>query len=58
MFTNLAKLMQTLSSPPDPAVSIGVTILVILLALTSFGLWTAFGSKAANLVDPWDEHDD
>ncbi|KGF89911.1 MULTISPECIES: photosystem II reaction center protein PsbN [Prochlorococcus] len=50
--------MQTLSSPPDPAVSIGVTILVILLALTSFGLWTAFGSKAANLVDPWDEHDD
>ena len=34
--------MQTLSSAPDPAVSIAVTILALLLALTGFGLWTAF----------------
>jgi PsbN protein len=53
LFTNLAKLMQTLSSAPDPAVSIAVTILAIL-----FGLWTAFGPKAAKLTDPWDDHDD
>ena len=46
--------MQTLSSAPDPAVSIAVTI----LALTGFGLWTAFGPKAAKLTDPWDDHDD
>ena len=58
MFTNLAKLMQTLSSAPDPAVSIAVTILALLLALTGFGLWTAFGPKAAKLTDPWDDHDD
>ncbi len=58
MFTNLAKLMQTLSSAPDPAVSIAVSILAILIALTSFGLWTAFGPKAAKLTDPWDDHDD
>ena len=50
--------MQTLSSAPDPAVSIAVTILAILLALTGFGLWTAFGPKAAKLTDPWDDHDD
>ena len=50
--------MQTLSSAPDPALSMAVTILVILLALTVFGLWTAFGPKAAKLTDPWDEHDD
>ena len=50
--------MQTLSSAPDPAVSIAVTILVLLLALTGFGLWTAFGPKAAKLTDPWDDHDD
>ena len=49
--------MQTLSSAPDPAVSISVTILLILLALTglAFGLlWP----KAAKLTDPWDDHDD
>ena len=50
--------MQTLSSAPDPAVSIAVSILAILLALTGFGLWTAFGPKAAKLTDPWDDHDD
>ena len=49
--------MQTLSSAPDPAVSIAVTILALLLALTGFGLWTAFGPKAAKLTDPWDDHD-
>ena len=50
--------MQTLSSAPDPAVSVAVTILALLLALTGFGLWTAFGPKAAKLTDPWDDHDD
>ena len=50
--------MQTLSSAPDPAVSIAVTIQALLLALTGFGLWTAFGPKAAKLTDPWDDHDD
>ena len=50
--------MQTLSSAPDPAVSVAVSILAVLLALTGFGLWTAFGPKAAKLTDPWDDHDD
>ena len=40
--------MQTLSSAPDPAVSVAVTILAVLLALTGFGLWTAFGPKAVS----------
>ena len=39
-------------------VSIAVSILALLLALTGFGLWTAFGPKAAKLTDPWDDHDD
>ena len=34
------------------------TVLALLLALTGFGLWTAFGPKAAKLTDPWDDHDD
>ena len=49
--------MQTLSSAPDPAVSIAVTILALLLALTGFGLWTAFG-PSSKTTDPWDDHDD
>ena len=44
--------MQTLSSAPDPAVSIAVTILALLLALTGFGLWTAFGPKAVHSPKP------
>ena len=35
-----------------------LVFLVILLALTGCGLWTAFGPKAAKLTDPWDDHDD
>ena len=35
-----------------------LVFLVILLALTGFGLWTAFGPKAKKLTDPWDDHDD
>ena len=50
--------MQTLSSTPDPAASIAVSILILLLALSGFGLWSAFGPKAAKLTDPWDDHDD
>ena len=44
--------MQTLSSAPDPAVSVAVTMLALLLALTGFGLLPAFGPKAAKLTDP------
>ena len=50
--------MQTLSSAPDPAVSIALLVLVSLFALTGFGLLKAFGPKAVKLSDPWDDHDD
>jgi len=50
--------MQTLSSTPDPSLSIGISVLVVLIGLTGFGLWRAFGPKAAKLSDPWDDHDD
>tara|TARA_Y100001970_G_C13939312_1_gene702305 strand:- start:371 stop:523 length:153 start_codon:yes stop_codon:yes gene_type:complete len=50
--------MQTLSSAPDPAASIAILVMVSLMALTGFGLWSAFGPKAAKLTDPWNDHDD
>ncbi len=46
--------MQTSS----PALSIAIAMLVILLGLTGFGVYTAFGPPARALDDPWDEHDD
>ncbi|WP_269622328.1 photosystem II reaction center protein PsbN [Prochlorococcus marinus] len=46
--------MQTSS----PALSIAITFLVVLLGLTGFGLYTAFGPPAKALEDPWDDHDD
>jgi len=42
--------MQTLSSAPDPAVSVAVSILAVLLALTGFGLWTALDLKQQSLL--------
>tara|TARA_Y100001978_G_scaffold173643_1_gene164685 strand:- start:708 stop:860 length:153 start_codon:yes stop_codon:yes gene_type:complete len=50
--------MQTLSSSPDPAISIGITLFILLVGLTGFGLWRAFGPKSPKLSDPWDSHDD
>jgi len=41
-----------------PALSIAVTIVVILMGLTGFGLYTAFGPPNRSLDDPWDDHDD
>ncbi len=50
--------MQSLSSTVDPAVSIGITLFIVLLGLTAFGFLKAFGPKSAKLSDPWDSHDD
>ena len=50
--------MQSLSSTPDPAVSIGITLFVVLLGLTAYGFFRAFGPKYEKLTDPWDAHDD
>ena len=35
-----------------------VIILILLLTVTGYGLYVAFGPPNKNLTDPWDEHDD
>lgn len=45
-------------SGASPALSIALTVLAVLLALTGFGLYTAFGPPARKLSDPFDDHDD
>tara|TARA_Y100001970_G_C14199227_1_gene840088 strand:+ start:224 stop:364 length:141 start_codon:yes stop_codon:yes gene_type:complete len=46
--------MQTVS----PAITIALTLSIILIALTGFAVFTAFGPKSRKLSDPWDNHED
>ena len=42
----------------SPGLSIAITVLAVLLALTGFGVYTAFGPPSRELTDPFDDHDD
>lgn len=44
--------------PSSPAISVALTVLVVLLALTGFGVYQAFGPPSKGLTDPFDDHDD
>jgi PsbN protein len=45
-------------SSTSPALSVAIAVLAVLLALTGFGIYTAFGPPAKGLTDPFDDHDD
>ena len=45
-------------STTSPAISVAITVLVALLALTGFGVYTAFGPPSKGLTDHFDDHDD
>ena len=42
----------------SPALQFAIIVLVILFSLTGLGVYTAFGTPAQRLDDPWDDHDD
>ena len=42
----------------SPALSMALAVLAVLLALTGFGVYTAFGPPSKGLTDPFDDHDD
>lgn len=46
------------SSSTSPALSIALAVLGVLLALTGFGVYTAFGPPSKSLTDPFDDHED
>ncbi len=48
------RLLLTLS----PGLTLSVVVLVVLMGLTGFGLYTAFGPPSRQLTDPFDEHED
>ncbi len=46
------------ASSPSPALSVAIAVLAVLLGLTGFGIYTAFGPPSKGLTDPFDDHDD
>ena len=45
-------------SSPSPALSVALAVLAVLLGLTGFGIYTAFGPPSKRLTDPFDDHED
>jgi PsbN protein len=46
------------SSTSSPAFSVAIAVLAVLLALTGFGVYQAFGPPSKTLTDPFDDHED
>ena len=46
------------SSTGSPALSVAMAVLAVLLALTGFGIYQAFGPPSNQLTDPFDDHED
>ncbi|QVV66874.1 photosystem II reaction center protein PsbN [Synechococcus sp. LA31] len=42
----------------SPAMSVALAVLAVLLGLTGFGIYQAFGPPSKELTDPFDDHDD
>ena len=42
----------------SPAMLVALAVLAVLLGLTGFGIYTAFGPPSKQLSDPFDDHDD
>jgi len=42
----------------SPALSVAIAVLAVLLGLTGFGVYLAFGPPSKTLSDPFDDHDD
>ena len=42
----------------SPAMSVAIGVLAVLLGLTGFGVYQAFGPPSKGLDDPFDDHED
>ena len=42
----------------EPAIVLSISIGVILVAITGFSIYTAFGPPSAELGDPFEDHED
>jgi len=51
-------LSRVVMETTSPAMSVALAVLAVLLGLTGFGIYTAFGPPSKQLSDPFDDHDD
>jgi len=42
----------------EPATIVTISIAVVVLAITAFSIYTAFGPPSAELSDPFEDHED
>lgn len=42
----------------EPAVLLGVSLGTIVVAITGYSIYTAFGPPSADLGDPFEDHED
>jgi PsbN protein len=42
----------------EPATVLSISIAVIVVAVTGFSIYTAFGPPSAQLSDPFEDHED
>ncbi|KKJ01313.1 photosystem II reaction center protein PsbN [Prochlorothrix hollandica] len=42
----------------SPALSLGLTLAAIVIGLTGFSVYIAFGPPAKDLADPFEDHED
>ncbi len=42
----------------SPALSVAIGVLAVLLGMTGFGVYQAFGPPSKTLDDPFDDHED
>ena len=42
----------------EPAIFLGVCLGTVLVAITGYSIYTAFGPPSADLGDPFEDHED
>lgn len=42
----------------EPAIALNISILVALVGLTGYAIYTAFGPPSKELADPFEDHED
>jgi PsbN protein len=58
MARNGSNLSRDVMETSSPALTVAIAVLAVLLGLTGFGVYTAFGPPSKRLDDPFDDHDD
>ncbi|TVQ48091.1 MAG: photosystem II reaction center protein PsbN [Gloeocapsa sp. DLM2.Bin57] len=42
----------------EPAIVLSITMAAVVIAITGYSIYTAFGPPSADLSDPFEDHED